>query len=73
MSQSLQGSKKYFLYPEESHTLPENKIYKVLITLLEEFDDDEEIRNFTSQNDAFSFWNDKKEDIYQDLILRDKK
>jgi len=53
--------------------LPENKKYKVLITLLEEFDSDEEIRNFTSQDDAFSFWNNEKENIYQDYILRDKK
>lgn len=54
-------------------SLPENKKYKVLITLLEEFDNDEEIRNFTSQDDAFSFWNSEKENIYQDFILRDKK
>ena len=50
-----------------------NKKYKILITLLEEFDNDEEIRNFTSQEDAFSFWNNDKENIYQDYILRDKK
>ncbi len=54
-------------------SLPENKKYKVLITLLEEYDSDEEIRNFTSQEDAFSFWNNEKENIYQDYIVRDKK
>ena len=48
------------------------KNLKILITLLEEFSDDEEIRIFSSQNDAFSFWNNEKEDIYQDFILRDK-
>ncbi|MBK7445830.1 MAG: hypothetical protein IPL16_11590 [Ignavibacteria bacterium] len=53
--------------------LPENKKYKILITLLEEFDSDEEIRSFTSQEDAFSFWYNEKENIYQDYILRDKK
>ena len=53
--------------------MPENKKFKILITLLEEFDNDEEIRNFTSQEDAFSFWNNDKENIYQDYILRDKK
>jgi hypothetical protein len=58
------------ILPLES--LPKNKKFKVLITLLEEFSDDEEIRIFSSQNDAFSFWNNKKEDIYQDFILRDK-
>lgn len=54
-------------------SLPENKKYKVLITLLEEYDSDEEIRNFTFQEDAFSFWNNEKENIYQDYIVRDKK
>ena len=53
--------------------LPENKKYKILITLLEEFDSDEEIRSFTSQEDAFYFWYNEKENIYQDYILRDKK
>lgn len=53
--------------------LPENKKYKILITFLEEFDNDEEIRDFSSQSDAFSFWNDEKENIYQDYILGDKK
>ena len=54
-------------------SLPENKKFKILITLLEEFDSVEEVRDFTSQNDAFSFWNNEKENIYQDYILRDKK
>lgn len=54
-------------------SLPENKKYKVLITLMEEYESDEEIRNFTSQEDAFSFWNNEKENIYQDYIVRDKK
>ncbi|MDZ4712744.1 MAG: hypothetical protein SGI89_10520 [bacterium] len=49
-------------------SLPENKKYKVLITLLEEFDNDDEIRNFTSQDDAFSFWNNEKENLYQDYV-----
>ena len=53
--------------------LPENKKYKILITLLEEFDSNEEIRGFTSQEDAFSFWYNEKENIYQNYILRDKK
>lgn len=53
--------------------LPENKKYKILITLLEEYNDDEELRNFSSQEDAFSFWHNEKENIYQDYLLRDKK
>lgn len=53
--------------------LPANKKFKVLITLLEEFDEDEEIRNFSSQEDAFSFWHNEKENIYQDYLLRHMK
>ncbi len=53
--------------------LPINKKFKIIITLLEEFDEDEEIRNFSSQEDAFSFWHNEKENIYQDYLLRDKK
>jgi hypothetical protein len=50
--------------------LPGRKKYKVVITFLEEIDDDEELRAFTSQSAAFSFWNDKREDIYQDLLVK---
>lgn len=59
------------IIPLES--LPENKKFKILITLLEEFENGEEIRDFTSHYNAFSFWNDEKENIYQDYILKDKK
>ncbi|MEO6695010.1 MAG: hypothetical protein ABIY50_13005 [Ignavibacteria bacterium] len=52
--------------------LPENKKYKILITLIEEFKSDEEMRDFSSQPDAFDFWNNEKENLYQDYILRDK-
>jgi hypothetical protein len=44
------------------------KKYKVIITFLEELDEDEEIRNFSAQTDAFSFWHDEREDIYQDYL-----
>lgn len=50
--------------------LPVKKKYKVVITFLEELEDDEEIRGFTSQSEAFSFWEDEREDIYQDLLTR---
>ena len=53
--------------------LPPDKKFKVLITLLEEIDSDEEIRDFSSNTDAFDFWNDKRENIYQDYLVRDKK
>ncbi len=44
------------------------KRYKVIITFLEEIDEDEDLRNFSAQTDAFSFWEDKREDIYQDYL-----
>jgi len=47
---------------------PHKNKYKVIITFLEEFGEDEEIRNFTAQTDAFSFWEDEREDIYQDYL-----
>lgn len=45
---------------------PRKKKYKVIITFLEEYDEDEEIRNFSAQTNAFSFWEDEREDIYHD-------
>jgi len=30
--------------------------------------DEEEIRTFVSNSDAFDFWQDKREDIYQDYL-----
>ncbi len=50
--------------------LPGKKKYKVVITFLEELEDDDEIRAFTSQSEAFSFWDDEREDIYQDLLIK---
>ena len=45
--------------------------YKVIITFLEEIDDAEESRNFTSQTDGLSFWQDEREDLYQDYLKKD--
>jgi hypothetical protein len=44
------------------------KKYKVIITFLEEYDEDEEIRIFSAQTDALSFWKDERENIYQDYL-----
>ncbi len=41
---------------------------KVIITFLEEIDEDEDFRNFSAQTDGFSFWGDEREDIYQDYL-----
>ncbi len=45
--------------------LPKGK-FKVIITLMESFED-EEIRGF-SDNEAFDFWNSSEEDLYQDYL-----
>ena len=47
-----------------------DKKFKVVITFIEEINDDieEEIRKFYSQTDSFTFWDDPKENIYQDFL-----
>lgn len=47
---------------------PKDKNFKVIITFVEELDEDEEIRSFSAQTDALDFWNDEKEDLYQDFL-----
>ena len=47
---------------------PNKKRYKVIITFLEEIDEDEDLRNFSAQTDALSFWEDEREDLYQDYL-----
>ena len=45
------------------------KKYKVVVTFLEEIEPtDEELRDFTSQTAGLSFWEDPREDIYQDFL-----
>ena len=47
----------------------EKKKFKVIITFLEEIDqNDEELRSFSSQTKGLEFWNDSREDIYQDYL-----
>lgn len=48
--------------------VPVSKKYKVIITFVEEIDEAEELRNLSSQTDSFEFWNDEREDIYQDYL-----
>lgn len=53
---------------------PDKKKYKVVVTFLEEIETiDEELREFTSQTSGLDFWNDSKEDIYQDYLLQKNK
>ena len=47
---------------------PKNKNFKVIITFVEEIDEDEEIRQFSAQTDALAFWDDEREDLYQDFL-----
>ncbi|MDX1941248.1 MAG: hypothetical protein SFU99_11900 [Saprospiraceae bacterium] len=47
---------------------PSDKRFKVIITFLEEVDEEQEIRNFTAQTNALQFWEDEREDIYQDYL-----
>ena len=52
---------------------PKEKRFKVIITFVEELDEMEESRDFTAQNDSFEFWNDQREDIYQDFLTEDER
>ncbi|MCY7377105.1 MAG: hypothetical protein LH472_14185 [Pyrinomonadaceae bacterium] len=47
---------------------PKEKRFKVMITFVEELDQTEELRDFSAQNDTFEFWNDSRENLYQDFL-----
>ena len=49
---------------------PKDRKFKVVITFLEELDDTEKLRNFSAQTTSFTFWEDPKEDIYQDYLTK---
>ena len=54
--------------------ITEKKKYKVIITFIEEiYPDDEDLRSFSSQTTGLDFWNDPKEDIYQDYLIPEEK
>ena len=48
------------------------KKYKVIITFVEEIwsKEESELRDFSSDSSSFDFWNDKKEDLYQDYLTK---
>ena len=49
--------------------LPKGKKFKVIITLVEEIiEEEEEVRAFAFQSDAFGFWENEEEDLYQDFL-----
>jgi len=49
--------------------IPVSKKYKVIITFVEEIEETEEVRSLSAQTDGFEFWEDEREDIYQDYLL----
>ena len=52
------------------------KRYKVIITFVEEIKNQQEVlelRNFAAQTSGLQFWEDKREDIYQDYLPKNKK
>ncbi|HHT9136075.1 MAG TPA: hypothetical protein ACFYEK_02405 [Candidatus Wunengus sp. YC60] len=49
---------------------PKKKKYKVVITFIEEIDTDEEIRSFSAQTKALSFWENEGEDLYQEYLVK---
>ncbi|MBI3192943.1 MAG: hypothetical protein HYZ34_00590 [Ignavibacteriae bacterium] len=51
---------------------PSKKKHKVLITFLEEVSEEEDLRSFVSTSNAFSFWEDGREDLYQDHLKKVK-
>jgi hypothetical protein len=60
-------------YYDGTHILPLTKIQdhrhrRVKITMLEVITEEEEIRLASSRSDAFEFWEDPREDIYQDYL-----
>ena len=49
---------------------PKKKKYKVVITFIEEIDNDEEIRSFSAQTKALSFWENEGEYLYQEYLVK---
>lgn len=49
--------------------ITEKKKYKVVVTFIEELQqDDTDLRNFSAQTNGLDFWQDSREDIYQDYV-----
>lgn len=56
---------KHFIVKEK---VPFSKTYKVIITFVEEIDEPDEIREFSAQTRGLEFWEDEREDLYQDYL-----
>jgi len=49
--------------------ITEKKKYKVVVTFIEELQEfDNELRDFSAQTSGLEFWEDSREDIYQDYL-----
>lgn len=49
--------------------ITEKKKFKVVVTFIEELEEvDDDLRNFSAQTIGFDFWEDQRENIYQDFI-----
>ncbi len=49
--------------------ITEKKKYKVIVTFVEEVAEaDNEMRDFSAQTSGMDFWEDSREDIYQDFL-----
>jgi hypothetical protein len=46
---------------------------KVIVTFVDDLDDNEQVRQYASQTDSFSFWAEPAEDLYQDYLKKEKK
>ncbi len=59
------------IYP--TNVINDHRKYKVIITFVEELDNTEadelNIRNFGTNQPSMKFWDDPKEDIYQDYLI----
>jgi hypothetical protein len=54
--------------------ITEKKKYKVVVTFIEELQQvDNDLRNFSAQTKGLDFWEDSREDIYQDYITSKSK
>ena len=46
--------------------IPTKKKFKVIITFVEEVVETNDSRDFAAQTDGLSFWQDEREDLYQE-------
>jgi hypothetical protein len=55
---------------EFKHNLNLNKRYNVIVTFIDECDNEinDEIRNFGENNSGFEFWMDERENLYKDYL-----